>query len=61
MLGKLSAIFEPALMGGSVLLGSARTSILVIVVLFFEGAVLLMRVEDPGAKKGNRPYENNTS
>jgi len=53
MLGKFSAVLGPALMGvASLLSGSARTSILVIVVLFVVGAVLLMQVEDSGARKG---------
>ena len=47
MLGKLSAVIGPALMGvASMVSGSVRFSILVIVLLFVVGAVLLVRVNE---------------
>jgi len=46
MLGKFSAVLGPVMMGiASVLTGSARMSILVIVILFAAGAALLYRVQ----------------
>jgi len=50
MLGKFAAVMGPALMGvASIASGSARFSILVIVLLFVIGAVLLIQVKDNGA------------
>ncbi len=47
MLGKFAAVMGPALMGvASMLSGSARTSILVIVVLFVAGGFMLYRVDE---------------
>ena len=47
MLGKFAAVFGPMLMGlASYLSGSARFSILVIVVLFAAGAIVLYYVDD---------------
>jgi len=52
MLGKFAAVMGPALMGvASIMSGSARFSILVIVVLFVVGAVLLSRVNDVVAEE----------
>lgn len=51
MLGKFAAVMGPALMGVAALIsGSARVSILVIVLLFVIGGILLLRVEDSGAR-----------
>jgi len=51
MLGKFSTIFGPLLMGlASVESGSARLSILVIVVLFAAGAFVLYHVDDSSAR-----------
>lgn len=45
MLGKFAAVLGPLMMGmASILSGSARISILVIVILFAAGAALLYRV-----------------
>jgi UMF1 family MFS transporter len=45
MLGKFAAVLGPLMMGvASVLYGSARLSILVVVLLFAAGALLLYRV-----------------
>lgn len=47
MLGKFATVFGPLLMGvASVVSGSARFSILVIVVLFVAGAMTLFFVDD---------------
>jgi len=47
MLGKFAAVMGPALMGiVSLASGSARLSILAIVVLFIAGAILLLRVDE---------------
>jgi UMF1 family MFS transporter len=47
MLGKFAAVLGPALMGvASIVSGSARFSILVIVALFVAGAVLLYQVDE---------------
>jgi len=55
MLGKFAAVIGPALMGvASVMFGSARASILVIVVLFVVGAILLLRVDGTCAKDAMR-------
>ncbi|GAV19340.1 MFS transporter, UMF1 family [Mariprofundus micogutta] len=51
MLGKFATVFGPLLMGvASVLSGSARFSILVIVVLFAAGAIVLYYVDEKGQK-----------
>jgi len=48
MLGKFAAVLGPAMMGAASLLsGSSRASILVIVSLFAAGAAILYYVEDP--------------
>ncbi len=48
MLGKFATVLGPLLMGvASVVSGSARGSILVIIVLFVAGGLLLYRVNDP--------------
>jgi UMF1 family MFS transporter len=53
MLGKFAAVLGPMLMGAaSMLSGSARASILAIVLLFAAGAVLLYRVPDHSAEEG---------
>ena len=50
MLGKFAAVMGPVMMGvASVMFGSTRASILVIVVLFVIGAALLLRVNDQRA------------
>ena len=49
MLGKFAAVLGPALMGvASMISGSARVSILVIVLLFAAGAFVLYRVDEKG-------------
>jgi len=53
MLGKFAAVMGPALMGAaSLATGSARVSILVIVLLFAAGAALLLRVREEEAPGG---------